>query len=84
MPLLTYSLHFSATAWSQIGSLDSVRFDSLQRALQECAERAAAWLALPGYPTVEPCVPIAVPGIVAECAIDDHRRTVTVERVEPL
>lgn len=78
-----FSLHFAALAWSQIGALDAVRFEQLQTTLEHYAGRAAEWMTAPGHPVTDECVPITSEGVIAECFIDDHRRRMTVARLEP-
>lgn len=76
-----FSLHFSGTAWAQIGALESSQFEVLQNTLEHFARLAAHRLASGEPPLVDDCVPITAGGVIAECRFDDFRRVITVSQL---
>lgn len=77
-----FSLHFSGTAWAQIGALDAIYFEELQRTLEHFARISALRLARGEPRLVDECVPITAGAVIAECRFDDFHRTITVSRID--
>lgn len=76
-----FSLHFSGTAWAQIGALEAHHFERLQDTLEYFAEAAAFRLARGEPQLIDECVPITAGPLIAECCFDDYGRSITVSRL---